>query len=301
MKSNAFVLMLDASKAFDRVNYCQLFRELLKREMSPLVLRLLLFMYTNQTLRVKWGSVMSESFTVMTGVKQGGVLSPVLFAVYTDGLIIRLQERGIGCHMGGHYAGALVYADDITLISPSMTGLRKMSSICEQYASEYEILYNGSKSKLLFFKGRCCNVSTLGIVVCGQLVEMSDTAVHLGHTITSNDRDNITKSAKSSFWKSFNILIAEFGKLSPFVISKLFNQYCCSFYGSPLWSISGTVVQALCVDWRKALRSIEISICSLAVSTQDSPAVEPRSNPGSSKILMSENLRLYTTSPVVMC
>ena len=43
------------------------------------------------------------------------------------------------------------------------------------------------------------------------------------------------------------------------------------------------------------------SMCSLAVSTQDSPAVEPRSNPGSGKILMSENLRLYTTSPVVMC
>ena len=131
MKSNAFVLMLDARKAFDRVNYCKLFRELLKREMSPLVLRLLLFMYTNQTLRVKWGSVMSESFTVMNGVKQGGVLSPVLFAVYTDGLLLRLQESGIGCHMGGHYAGALAYADDITLISPSMTGLRKMSSICE--------------------------------------------------------------------------------------------------------------------------------------------------------------------------
>ena len=134
--------MLHASKAFDRVNYCKLFRELLKREMSPLVLRLLLFMYTNQTLRVKWGSVMSESFTVMNGVKQGGVLSPVLFTVYTDGLLLRLQESGIGYHMGGHYACALAYADDITLISPSMTGLRKMSSICEQYASAYDILFN---------------------------------------------------------------------------------------------------------------------------------------------------------------
>ena len=41
--------------------------------------------------------------------------------------------------------------------------------------------------------------------------------------------------------------------------------------------------------------------CSLAVSTQDSPAVEPRSNPGSGKILMSENLRLYTTSPLSSC
>ena len=94
---------------------------------------------------------MSESFTVMNGVKQGGVRSPVLFAVYTDGLLLRLQESGIGCHMGGHYAGALAYADDITLISPSMTGLRKMSRICEQYAFEYDILFNGSKSKLNFF------------------------------------------------------------------------------------------------------------------------------------------------------
>ena len=112
------------------------------------------------------------------------------------------------------------------------------------------------KVSYYFSKGRCCNVSTLVVVVCGQLVEMSDTAFHLGHTITSNDSDNITKSAKSCFWKSFNILIAEFGKLSPFVSSKLFNQYCCSSYGSPLWSISGAAVQALCVDWRKALRSM---------------------------------------------
>ena len=53
--SNVFVLMLDASKAFDRVNYCKLYRELLKRDISPIVLRLLLYMYTSQTLRVKWG------------------------------------------------------------------------------------------------------------------------------------------------------------------------------------------------------------------------------------------------------
>ena len=109
-------------------------------------LRLLLFMYAIQALRFQWGSVMSESFTVMNGVRQGGVLSPVLFAVYTDGLLLKLQESGLGCHIGGHYAVALVYADDITLISPSVTGLRKMSSICEQYASEYDILFNGSKS-----------------------------------------------------------------------------------------------------------------------------------------------------------
>ena len=81
-KSNVFVLMLDASKAFDRVNYCKLFGELLKRDISPIVLRLLLYMYTSQTLRVKWGHTVSNYFTVRNGVKQGGVLSPLLFAIY---------------------------------------------------------------------------------------------------------------------------------------------------------------------------------------------------------------------------
>ena len=69
-----FVLILEASKAFDRVIYCKLFNELLKRDISQIVLRLLLYMYTSQALRVKWGHTVSNYFTVRNGVKQGGVL-----------------------------------------------------------------------------------------------------------------------------------------------------------------------------------------------------------------------------------
>ena len=64
------------------------------------------------------------------------------------------------------------------------------------------------------------------------------------------------------------------------------------------------IVETIHIVWRCKHNNRfmeQYSMCSLAVSTQDSPAVEPRSNPGLGKILMSENLRLYTTSPVVMC
>ena len=44
----------------------------------------------------------------MNGVKQGGILSPVLSAVYTDGLLLRSQENGIECHMDGHYMPMLL-------------------------------------------------------------------------------------------------------------------------------------------------------------------------------------------------
>ena len=74
--------MLDASRSFDRVNYCKLFNELLMRYISPFVLRLLVYMCTRQTLRVKWGHAVSNCFTVRNGVKQGSVLSHLLFVIY---------------------------------------------------------------------------------------------------------------------------------------------------------------------------------------------------------------------------
>ena len=37
---------------------------------------------------------------------------------------------------------------------------------------------------------------------------------------------------------------------------QLFNQYCCSLCGSPLWSLKSTIVEYMCVDWRRALRSL---------------------------------------------
>ena len=55
-----------------------------------------------------------------------------------------------------------------------------------------------------------------------------------------------------------------------------------------------------CVD-NVSIKSHLSHLFSVAVSTLDSPAVEARSNPGSGKSLMSENLRLYTTSSVVVC
>ena len=150
-KSDVGVLLLDVSKAFDRLNYCKLFNELLKRNISPVLLRLLLYMYTTQSLRVKWSDTTSPQFTVMNGVKQGGVLSPILFAIYTDGLLKRLEDTGVGCHMGCRFTGAQAYADDITLLAPCKSALSIMIDVCEQYAAEFDILFNGSKSKLLFF------------------------------------------------------------------------------------------------------------------------------------------------------
>ena len=66
--------------------------------------------------------------------------------------IVTFRRHRVRCHMGCRFTGALVYADDITLLDPCKSALSIMIDVCEQYAAEFDILFNGSKSKLLLFK-----------------------------------------------------------------------------------------------------------------------------------------------------
>ena len=150
-----YLLLLDASKAFDKVSYEKLFELLLARNVCPKIVKLLYYMYTNQKCHVRWNNEHSDSFSVSNGVKQGGVISPLLFSIYIDNLFSKLKHLGLGCHVGLTYAGAFGYADDIALVPPSIYGLKKMISICESYAQDYHITFNPAKSKLL-----CFNVSS---------------------------------------------------------------------------------------------------------------------------------------------
>ena len=111
--------------------------------MCPLTIRLLLSMYTNQKLQVKWNNCKSHKFNVTNGVRQGGVLSPRLFSVYVDELLEKLKINGAGCHIGHYYVGALGYADDIILLCPSLSGMHDMIKTCEEYAKDHQILLNG--------------------------------------------------------------------------------------------------------------------------------------------------------------
>ena len=135
-------MLLDASKAFDRVSYDIMFKLLLERNVCPRIFRLLYYMYTNQKCNVKWEKELSDPFNVSNGVKQGGVISPLLFSIYIDNLFAALKQLGLGCHVGLTYAGAFGYADDIALISPSIYGIKKMIAVCESHALEYHITFN---------------------------------------------------------------------------------------------------------------------------------------------------------------
>jgi len=68
---------------------------------------------------------MTDYFTALNGVKQGAVLSPILYFVYVDDLLSILSRTGVACFIGLHFAGAHVYADDLVRLAPTASAMRK--------------------------------------------------------------------------------------------------------------------------------------------------------------------------------
>ena len=82
--TSVYLAFLDASKAFDKINHWVLFlfKKLLNRGVPIYLVKVLCYWYQHQSMYVKWGSTLSSKFQVTNGVRQGGVLSPLLFNVY---------------------------------------------------------------------------------------------------------------------------------------------------------------------------------------------------------------------------
>ena len=253
-KGVVYSLALDASKAFDRVNFCKLFQILLLREVNPLCLRFLINAYTNQKLSVKFNSTSSEYFTATNGVKQGGVLSPTLFSVYINGLLEELQASGFGCKIGDTFVGCISYADDLIILCASLSGMEYKVGICEKFAEAHDIRFNGNKSKLMIFS-RSPDEPTVDVKVFGESVEIVNELTYLGIKLSTKCQSDISvEYVIKDFNTKFNIFICEFNNIQSDLKNKLFSVYCTSFYGSHMCNMHN--IEQADVQWRKAIRRI---------------------------------------------
>ena len=125
-----FSCFVDFSKAFDTIPRDLLFRKLLGYGINGKFFNNLKTLYTNDNCCVKVGNQITESFLANQGVKQGCILSPLLFNIFIADIVDRFSNEN--CRPlrinEAQSISCLLWADDVVLMSRSEEGLKNMLS-----------------------------------------------------------------------------------------------------------------------------------------------------------------------------
>ena len=231
------------SKAFDLVKHSVLFRKLMMSGISMIFLRLLLTIYLLQTANVRWNGSCSNFFPLTNGVKQGAILSAILYCYYMNGLFALLRERRAGCWVSGEYYGMVGYSDDNLLLAPSRDALQEMLDTCESYAEEHNLIFSTDpnpvkcKTKCIAFLKKSREIAPLSL--CGNPLPCVESAKHLGiffkNKIEGMKHDIMVKRAK--FIDRNNDIVQEFSFAHPKTKLKMNQIYNYHFSGSQVWDL----------------------------------------------------------------
>ena len=236
--SPVYLCFLDASKAFDRVNYWKLFTKLHARGAPAHLVNLLVFWYTEQEFRVRWGSTLSHSFAAGNGIRQGSILSPHLFNIYMDGLSHALAESGTGCYVHDKCINSLSYADDMVLIAPTVGSLQTLIATCEAYAREHDIVYNTTKTECMVVPPKNSKVQYVKMALLNnEPLRFVDSFTYLGHVLSSDGLDDLDiKKQLHKITAVGNTILRRFSFCTKEVKLELFRSYCYSIYCNSLWA-----------------------------------------------------------------
>jgi hypothetical protein len=227
LNSTVNLCALDISKAFDRVNHVKLFSKMMDRNIPVNCILLLSCWYAKSIICVRWGACFSHFVYLETGVRQGSSLSPKLFALFVDNLLVSLKSSGLGCYIKGFCFNAVMYADDLLLLSISITHLQKMINICVDVLGACDLEINAKKSCCLRIGPRQ-NVTTCTLSLNGQSLLFKSEIRYLGVFIVSSKKFKCNlQNPRQKFFQSANGIFGKIGlRAQPSLILSLIDTFC---------------------------------------------------------------------------
>ena len=256
--SNVLVAFMDCSKAFDTVSHYGIFLKLIGRNVPLCFLRIIMFLYLNMRSRCQWRGSFSEYFDVLTGTKQGGVISPRIFTLYVDDLIARLRKRGIGCHIIELFIACLFYADDLCLIAPTRSAMQELINCCQEYCEEFCLSFNVKKSKILLF-GKATVDQITPIILNGKPLQFVSEWKYLGITVIAGNKLTFSaKPALSAYYRSVNSIMSVLRKPDETVLMNLLFSNCVPIltYGCETVEFSAGDMRTFNIAINDAIRKI---------------------------------------------
>ena len=132
-----------------------------------------------------------------------------------DKLSVVLNDTAIGGHIGGQLLNHLCYADDMCLISISLSGIQQLLNVCDSFSIEHSILYKGTKSYSLCFKPIAIKFERHSCVYLGEMIIPKLThCKYLGVIISDHNCDLDLKRQMRIFYTNANMLIRRSSKCS---------------------------------------------------------------------------------------
>ena len=259
--SHPIMTLLDCSKAFDMVKYSILFTKLLDKGLPAVVIRTLIFVYEKQYAWVRWGRARSDVFPIVNGTRQGSVLSPALFSVYMDEILISLRNLGVGCYVGEVFMGAMGYADDLVLLAPTRTAMEMMLKACEDFGAKNNLLFSTypdakkSKTKCVFMCGRKKLDKPSPLTLYGRELPFVRSATHLGNELCEDGTMDMDTKEKTAAFITRSLEIREqFSFAHPMEMLRAVKVYCCDHYGAMLWDLQGVLATKYFNSWKTCIK-----------------------------------------------
>lgn len=240
-RKKVYAYFVDFKAAFDKVSRNLLMYKLSELGISTKLLKLLQSIYQTTKSVVWTGKEMSSEFATLSGVKQGCLLSPLLFALYINDIH---DAIGGGLHVGNKNIRTLMYADDIVILSDNINTLQDMINKLYKYCMNWNLEINMAKSEIMVFKKGGRTASAEKWMLNGTEIRITTQYCYLGMILTprlnfKKHIENRNNSAKNSLNVTWNNFLSK-KNISLRAKWQLFLAVCRAIqtYGAQIWGYS---------------------------------------------------------------
>lgn len=241
MRKDLYVCFVDYEKAFDRIKHEKIIEELNRIGLDGKDIRIIRNLYWQQTAAVQVENEKTETIDIKRGVRQGCVLSPLLFNIYSERIIQEaLDGRPEGIKINGMIINNIRYADDTIVIADSEQDLQTLMDRLNVKSKEMGLNINTAKTNSMVFS-RSLDLHPSIRINDTDIRNVTDYK-YLGRNI--NDKMDHLKEikqrieiARSNFMKMRNVLCNL--KLSLEVRLRVMRCYIWStvLYGCETWTL----------------------------------------------------------------
>ena len=237
-----FQCLYDLEKAFDSVEHDVLLYHLFKTGINGKGWRVIGDFYKDVEACVRLDTSLSHSFQLRRGVKQGSVLSPLLFLLVIDSLLAKLESSAMGATLNNIYLGSLGHADNLRSITPNIDLLEQQATIVKKFADENGLMLNLEKLELQKFSN--IKPSPTSMSLGDTIITSSSNTTCLGvswsHDLSPVESiaNNLDKARRAFFAQQSNGIAH--GKQNPLTASEQF-QVCVlpvCLYGAENWLLT---------------------------------------------------------------